>query len=45
MKQIAQNWMVSNNVMAGCKAFKGEDTDKIRQAVEAAGKPEAKPPQ
>ena len=44
MKQILQNWMVKNNVRAGCKVFKGEDIDKIRQAVEAAGKSETKPP-
>jgi len=45
MKQILQNWMVKNNVRAGCKVFKGEDIDKLRQAVEAAGQAEAKPPQ
>ncbi len=45
MKQILQNWMVKNNVRAGCKVFKGEDIDKIRQAVEAASKSEVKPPQ
>lgn len=45
LKQILQNWMVKNNVRAGCKAFKGEDIDKIRQAVEAASTSEAKPPQ
>jgi hypothetical protein len=45
MKQILQNWMVKNNVRAGCKIFKGEDIDKIRQAVEAADQSEAKPPQ
>jgi len=45
MKQILQNWMVKNNVRAGCKVFKGDDIDKIRQAVEAADKSEAKPPQ
>ncbi len=45
MKQILQNWMVKNNVRAGCKVFKGEDIDKIRQAVEAASASEAKPPQ
>jgi hypothetical protein len=37
--------MVKNNVLAACKVFKGEDIDKIRQAVEAASPPEAKPPQ
>jgi hypothetical protein len=45
MKQILQNWMVKNNVRAGCKVFQGEDIDKIRQAVEAADQSEAKPPQ
>ena len=45
MKQILQNWMVKNNVRAGCKVFKGEDIDKIRQAVEAASTSETKPPQ
>ncbi|MGB7745747.1 MAG: hypothetical protein WBN75_00460 [Verrucomicrobiia bacterium] len=45
LKQILQNWMVKNNVMAGCKVFKGEDMDKIRQAVEAANTSETKPPQ
>ena len=45
LKQILQNWMVKNNVRAGCKVFKGEDIDKIRQAVEAADPSETKPPQ
>jgi hypothetical protein len=45
LKQILQNWMVKNNVRTGCKVFKGEDIDKIRQAVEAAGSSETKPPQ
>jgi hypothetical protein len=45
VKQILQNWMVKNNVRAGCKVFKGDDIDKIRQAVEAADQSEAKPPQ
>ena len=45
LKEILQNWMVKNNVRTGCKVFKGEDIDKIRQAVEAADQSEAKPPQ
>jgi hypothetical protein len=45
LKQILQNWMVKNNVRTGCKVFKGEDIDKIRQTVEAADQSEAKPPQ
>jgi hypothetical protein len=45
LKQILQNWMVKNNIRAGCKVFKGEDIDKLRQAVEAAGQAETKPPQ
>ena len=45
MKQILQNWMVKNNIRAGCKVFKGEDIDKILQAVAVASKSETKPPQ
>lgn len=45
MKEILQNWMVKNNVLAACKFFKGEDIDRIRQVVEAASTSEAKPPQ
>jgi hypothetical protein len=45
LKTILQNWMVRNNVRAACKFFKGEDIDRIRQEVEAASPPAAKPPQ
>lgn len=45
MKEMLQDDVVKLNLTTGCEFFEGQDIDKIRQEMEAAGKSEAKPPQ